>query len=416
MTAPLLLGYICSALLVQFFAFTAIVVWSSRRAGARQHASVRATPYSAPEPAWSGWRAFRVTRRDYEDAARTQCSFYLEPVDGFALPPFKPGQFLTISMKPSKVTGGEAREPRNIVRCYSLSDRPNSTQYRITIKRALGPVARPDLPPGVASTTFHDTVQVGEVLQVKAPAGQFSIDPDPHVPVVLIAGGIGITPMMSMILWSLVACPGRAIHLYYGVRDGAEQAFKAVLESLARSNPNFHLTVVYAKPASDDALGRDFHHAGYVSVDLVRRTLPHGRYRFYVCGPPAMMKSVIFGLREWGIPSPDIRQEAFGPSSVGTQPGQSAEQATSRANIFEITFVRSRRTIAWDGKDLNLLDFAERHGVAVDSGCRSGNCGTCETRLISGTVRYAQRPDYDLSSGSCLLCVGTPDSALALEA
>ena len=79
-------------------------------------------------------------------------------------------------------------------------------------------------------------------------------------------------------------------------------------------------------------------------------------------------------------------------------------------------FRRSGRTLVWDGQDENLLDFAERHGVAVDSGCRSGGCGTCETKLVSGTVRYAREPDHDVAPGHCLLCVGRPESALVLEA
>jgi ferredoxin-NADP reductase len=357
-----------------------------------------------------------VARREYEDAARAQCSFYLEPHDGCALPAFKPGQFLTFKIKPPKASGTGVGEACNVVRCYSLSDRPDPAQYRITVKRALPPVARPDLPPGYVSGHFHDHVQVGDVLQIKAPAGQFFIDPDYQIPVVLIAGGIGITPMMSMLLWSLDECPGRAVYLYYGALRGAEQAFKPVLEKLAKSNPNFHLTVVYEKPAPDDEQGRDFHHAGYVNVDLLRCTLPHRRHQFYVCGPPAMMASVISGLREWGIPPQDIFQEAFGPASVHVPRTASGATSPISAERFEVSFRRSGRTISWDGEDANLLDFAERHGVEVEFGCRSGSCGTCETKLVWGTVHYALRPDHEIAPGTCLLCVGTPGSALVLEA
>lgn len=416
MNAPVLLAYILGALLIQLAAGIGVAAWSARSTGARHRDPFLAKPESESDAAWSGWRAFRLARREYEDAARTQCSFYLEPVDGLALPAFRPGQYLTFTLARPKTSGNKASEPRNIVRCYSLSDRPDPSQYRITIKRALPPSARPDLPPGVASSVFHDTVQVGDVLQVKAPAGQFYIDPNPQGPVVLIAGGIGITPMMSMINWSLIACPGRAIYLYYGVLNGAEQAFKRVLEQLAHANPNFHLTVVYEKPAPEDEQGRDFQHKGYVSVDLIRRTLPHGRHQFYVCGPPAMMTSIISGLSKLGIPSSDIHQEAFGPASGRTPSGLRGDQASANVDAFEIRFARSGRTIEWDGEDSNLLEFAERHGVDVDSGCRSGSCGTCETKLISGTVRYAQTPDYDIAPGSCLMCIATPASALVLEA
>jgi ferredoxin len=83
---------------------------------------------------------------------------------------------------------------------------------------------------------------------------------------------------------------------------------------------------------------------------------------------------------------------------------------------FEVRFARSGRTMVWDGRDANLLAFAERHAVVVDSGCRAGSCGACETRLIAGLVDYAERPDHDIAPGHCLLCVGTPRSALVIDA
>jgi ferredoxin len=72
--------------------------------------------------------------------------------------------------------------------------------------------------------------------------------------------------------------------------------------------------------------------------------------------------------------------------------------------------------LTWDGRDASLLDFAERHGIAVESGCRSGGCGSCETRLLEGKVQYENAPDHDVAAGHCLLCVGHPSSPLVLEA
>jgi ferredoxin len=94
----------------------------------------------------------------------------------------------------------------------------------------------------------------------------------------------------------------------------------------------------------------------------------------------------------------------------------SSEPAAATSQAFDVRFSRSGRTLVWDGQDANLLDFADRHDLAVDSGCRSGSCGACETRLVSGTVDYADRPDHDIAKGHCLLCVGKPRSALVLEA
>jgi len=365
----------------------------------------------AQQSAWPGWREFRVARREFEDAACTQCSFHLEPVDGVPLPAFKPGQFLTFALQlPSD------SKTRTLTRCYSLSDRPDAKAYRVTIKRVPSPAGRPELPPGASSNHFHDRVHEGDVLRLKAPSGHFFIDPDPAVPAVLIAGGIGITPMMSMLRWCLAEQPARFLHLYYGLRNGAEQAFKATLEALAQAHSNFHLHVVYSQPGPDDLPGRDYQHAGHVDLELLQRTVPHGRHQFYVCGPPPMMQSLVPALAEWGVAAQDIHHEAFGPASVRPTTGTAAEPADSQGVALEIRFSRSGRTLAWDGRDDNLLDFAERHGVAVDSGCRAGSCGSCETKLISGNVRYAQASDHDLRAGHCLLCVGQPASALVLEA
>jgi hypothetical protein len=257
-------------------------------------------------------------------------------------------------------------------------------------------------------------VLAGDVLQVKAPSGHFFIDPDPAVPAVLIAGGIGITPMMSMLLWSLEKQPGRAIHLYYGLRHGGEHAFKEQLEQLAKAHPRFKLNVAYSSPTSSDLMGRDFQHVGRIDTTLLQHTLPHGRHHFYICGPAPMMESLVPALAEWGVPDSDVHFEAFGPASV--RRAHVEPQTTDATAVVDVGFQRSGRTVSWDGRDANLLDFAERHGIAADSGCRSGSCGSCETRLFSGSVTYDQRPDFDVTPGHCLLCVGRPATDLVLEA
>ena len=161
-------------------------------------------------------------------------------------------------------------------------------------------------------------------------------------------------------------------------------------------------------------MGRDYQHKGHVDVELLRRTLPHGRHQFYVCGPPAMMETLVPALAAWGVPVDDIHYEAFGPASVKL-PGAAAA-ALPTATGVEVRFQRSGRTLTWDAKDASLLDFAERHGVEVESGCRSGGCGSCETRLLEGSVHYDHAPDHDVAPGHCLLCVGRPSSPLVLEA
>lgn len=414
MTAAELLGLITAALLLQLMLGVAASVWRRRSTPVTLSAGVPATTGTKSEAAWAGWREFRVVRRQFEDAAQSQCSFNLQPVDGQPLPPFKPGQFLTFSLdlESPVATGGDAS--RTITRCYSLSDRPDPAHYRVTIKRVAAPTDRPGTPPGLSSNHFHDHVHEGDVLRVKAPSGHFFIDPDGAVPVVLIGGGIGITPMMSMLRWCQSAQPQRTMHLYYGLRNSREHAFKPLLEEIAALHPALRLNVVYSRPADTDTKDHDYQHEGHVDIELLRRTLPHGRHQFYVCGPPAMMQTLVPALASWGVPLGDIHYEAFGPASVRL-PG-SAEVAATEDVAIEVKFQRSGRTLFWDGRDASLLDFAERHGIEVESGCRSGGCGSCETRLITGSVSYEHTPDHDVSPGHCLLCVGRPSSPLGLEA
>lgn len=402
MTAPLLLTWILALLLLQVTLAVAVALWRRAQRPVPVPAT-QAPARSGPNAAWDGWRAFRVARREAEDAAGSQCSFHLVPVDGLALPAFLPGQFLTFQLP--------GAGPRGLTRCYSLSDAPQPGRYRVTIKRVPAPATPPGLPPGAASTHFHDQVQVGDVLSVRAPAGHFHLDTGSSTPVVLVAGGIGITPMLSMLGWLVVHQPQRPVHLFYGLRCGAEHAFKDWLHTQAAAHPALQLHVVYSQPAAADQAGRDHQHSGRIDVDLLRRTLPHGPHQFYVCGPPAMMDTLVPALAAWGVPAADLHFEAFGPASV-----RSLLPVDPGAAPVAVEFRRAGRTIAWDGSDTNLLDFAERHGVVVDSGCRSGGCGSCQTRLLAGSVTYSTAPDCEPAAGSCLLCVGRPAGALSLDA
>ncbi len=414
MTAIELLAVISAALLLELAVGIGWTVWRRHSAGVGEHPVAPAAKPVVADAAWPGWREFRVARRAFEDAAQSQCSFYLQPVDGQPLPPFKPGQFLTFALDVAPRSADRATGTRAIARCYSLSDRPEPAHYRVTIKRVPAPADHPEFEAGLSSNHFHDHVQVGDVLRVKAPAGHFFIDPDPNVPAVLVGGGIGITPMMSMLRWCIALQPQRRVHLYYGLRNSGEHAFKQQLEEIAASHPALRLNIVYSRPGESDLLGRDYQHPGHVDVELLRRTLPHGRHQFYVCGPAAMMQALVPALAEWGVPVADIHYEAFGPACVKL-PGAPDVMASAMAEV-EVRFQRSGRTLSWDGRDTSLLDFAERHGIAVESGCRCGSCGSCETRLLEGKVQYESAPDHDVAPGHCLLCVGRPSSPLVLEA
>lgn len=369
------------------------------------------------EAVWSGWRTFKVARKVVEDAAQHICSFELVPEDGQALPPFLPGQFLTFRLEIPTLTGGT----ETTIRCYSLSDAPRPSHYRVSIKRASAPIDS-QLPPGRASNFFHDQVPVGCLLQVRAPSGHFHIDHS-AAPVVLIAGGIGITPSLSMLNWCLTAQPGREIWLFYSVRHCDELVMKSHLELLAETHPNFHLWVCFSNhPMPPDFSGCDFYHGGRIDVDLLRRLLPLKPYHFYICGPTPMMESLVPALEDWGVPDGRIHFEAFGPASIQRKKSVSplitpAPAKTMQAveEVIIVNFSKSGKQLAWDPTDGILLDFAEANGIVVNSGCRAGGCGSCQTTIRAGEVTYLQSPDFDPEPGTCLLCVCTPKTGVTLE-
>ncbi len=350
---------------------------------------------------WNGTRKFTV------DKVVTECadvaSYYLVPHDNKPLPHFFPGQFLTFELS---IPGQRNR----VVRCYSLSDRPRPDYYRVTIKRVPAP---PDGKPGLVSNFFHSSVKAGDILDVKAPSGGFYLDTSRLTPVVLLAGGVGVTPMVSMANEIMTNTPQRETWFFFCVRNALDHIMKEQLEELAKANDKLRLHVCYSKPGKTDSAGRDYRHEGRLDLALLKKELPSNNFDFFMCGPGAMMSDLHEGLLEWGVDEERIHLEAFGPASVK----KTAPPAPALAEPqLKVTFSRSNCEAAWSGKEENLLDMALAQGVSISSGCRAGNCGSCKTAVKSGKVKYRKRPGCDVESGSCLTCIAVPESDLCLDA
>ncbi len=204
------------------------------------------------ELSWMGYRKFEVQRKVFEDENRSICSFYLVPHDKRPLPNFRPGQFLTFDLdirpdmaerrpahrRPYETLGHfvQERQQKPTVRCYSLSDCPRPHTYRVTIKRIPSPPTDHAAPPGLASNFCHDPVKEGDILNVKAPSGNFFLDVSREHPVVLIGCGVGVTPLLSMLNAIVATGSKRETWFFYGVRNGKEQIATEHLVNIAREH------------------------------------------------------------------------------------------------------------------------------------------------------------------------------------
>ena len=397
---------------------------------------------------WMATKAFVVDKKIIEDASASICSFYLKPLDGLALPEFLPGQFLTFSLDLPHPT--QANQLEKISRCYSLSDAFNAKYYRVSIKKCLAPL-HTDLPQGRVSHYFHNQVKEGDVLQIRAPSGQFNLSPD-RGPIVLIAGGIGITPLFTMLRHIQQHQPMREVWLFYGSRCLNDLMQLPELLALAKANPHFHLTIALSDMTEtqmqtdmeqlNQSFGSsvvDYFVQERISLNLLRHTLPFKPFDFYICGPAALMETLVPDLERWGVASNKIHFEAFGPASVkrikpvANMPANSVVNSianspsnfedsiqanlTASAQVSQISAhlghskvvcLKSGKELLWESHHLNMLELFESHGIELNSACRSGNCGSCQTTLLSGEVEYENLPNYTPDAGTCLICVAKP--------
>lgn len=355
---------------------------------------------------WNGYRKFKVVSKVEE--AHDIVSFYLAPHDGRPLPGFLPGQYLTFQIS---VPG----KSKPVIRCYSLSDSPkHPDRYRVTIKRVSPPRDNPEAPPGLISGYFHESLNENDIVDVKAPSGHFYIDMENHFPpVVLLAGGIGLTPLLSMLNALIETESQREVWMFLGVRNVKEHMMKEHLEKVAREHPNVHLKVFYSKPGESDVLDKDYHVKGRVTVENIKPFLPSNNYIFYMCAPPPMLDDLRRDLAEWGVPKKHIQFEAFGQATVKTC---KPEEKKDKAPQYNIEFSKSGKTLPWDPELSSLLDFGEAHGIPIESGCRAGNCGTCLIAIKSGEVDYVSEPGSTPEDGSCLSCIAIPKGNLVLDA
>lgn len=363
----------------------------------RQIAAVSTIAKSKRQTGWDGLRRFRIKWKVRE--SRDCHSFYLVPHDGKPLPGFLPGQYITLSLR-------QPNESKPLVRCYSLSERPRDDHYRLTVKK----VSYANGGVGKVSRYLNDVAKEGDLLAIRSPSGPFCLDPSQDTPVVLLAGGIGITPLNSMLNAIVEAEVEREVYLFYGVRNGTEHTFREALRAINQESPTVNIVTCYSQPTSSDAQGTDYDVKGHVTIDLLREYLPSNNFDFFICGPGPFTTTLVNDLLAWHVPEAAIHFEAFGPAKPKRNDSPQVEIGTS------VEFAQSDCKTTWSDACETLLELAEKNGVNIDSGCRTGSCGTCVTAIKQGKVKHTEPPSATIDEGTCLPCIAVPNGPIVLDA
>jgi uncharacterized protein len=348
------------------------------------------------------WRPFRIARIEQESS--NVRSFYLAPDDGYALTSFEAGQHLPVRL----ALEGQAKPE---IRTYTLSCAPSDGFYRLSIKLD-----------GRFSRHMHTQMQVGDLIEARAPQGDFVIDASARRPAVLLAAGIGVTPMLAML--RQIVFEGirkrrvRPTYFFYSVRHDAERAFQQELaELMQRANGAVKLLRVTSAPEESSVKGVDYDIAGRVDIALLKAALPFDDFDFYLCGPQPFMQSMYDGLRSLNIADERIHAESFGPSGLQRQVsadnnGSNGSNAPSLAPIaktdVQVLFSASGKEARWLPDSGSLLELAEQRGLEPEFSCRGGSCGTCRTQVEEGKVSYLSAPAFHCAPGEALLCCAMP--------
>ncbi len=347
----------------------------------------------AAEQLRSNWRPFRIAR--IVDESSVIRSFHLEPADGLGVITHEAGQHLPIRVRP-EVTA----EP--VLRTYTLSTAPSDGYYRISVKRQ-----------GLVSNHLHDDLAVGDVIEARAPAGGFTIDPLEARPAVLLAAGVGITPMLAMlrsiVFEGLRKRRVRPTFMFIAARTLAERAFDQEIAELAAQADGAVKVIRLLEVTEGAAPGIEFDAEGRISTELFRQTLPFDAYDFYTCGPPPFMQGLYDQLSDVGVPDARIHAEAFGPASLKRREPESAEALPPASEQpVPVAFAKSGKEARWDAAAGTLLDLAEARGLSPEYSCRGGSCGTCAVKVLAGKVTYETRPSAKVDADQALICCAVP--------
>jgi len=352
------------------------------------------------------WQTYTITKIINESSVIK--SFYLSHdhmgSEKNQRPLFSAGQFITVKAVINN---------KDVIRTYTVSSSPHDSDYRISVKRETS--SDKNIPDGVFSGYLHDKTSVGDTLQIKAAAGDFTFDTQSERPAVLIAAGVGITPMISIARFALLEAvrtrSRKKLTVIHAAHDHTQRAFFEELKEIEKSSSgNIRCFWTLSKIDDDLKAGEDYNHQGHINSALLQAVLQLDDYDFYLCGPAGFMQATYNLLRELGVNDQRIFAESFGPASLERQNDHATRlsQQIPVAKEAIVEFTRSKVKQAWTEGDGSLLEFAEAHGLLPEYGCRSGQCGSCKVKLAVGKVSYNQPLQTSINDDEVLLCCAMP--------
>jgi len=324
---------------------------------------------------------------------------------------FLPGQYASIT---SEIDGQKVR------RSYTISSSPTQHDYiELTVKREEH---------GLESRHLHDHAQTGDLLEITAPAGNFFFTGKEADGIVLIAGGVGITPMMSVLRYLTDRSYPYEIHLIYGVRTPADLIFREECAYLASRHPNVTILSIVSSAEGTDWKGP----VGFITADFIAGCVDDiVKRRIHLCGPPPMMDAVKAALEELHVPSDQVKTEDFAPPKGGPVPDKEpddeppAPPADAAGGGAAPPSAQATVNFSKSGKSGNLapdqsvLEAAEAIGVVIDFECRVGICGRCKVPLSEGTVTMEVEDALsadEKAGGMILACQAKSASNLVVDA
>lgn len=398
-----------------------------------QPAALAAPPMvvpAGPTPAIGGkkdkWSGTLRVARTFDETPEVR-TFRLVTPEGGPLPfQYDPGQFLVLTVTP---------EGQEVKRSYTIASSPTQREYcEITVKRE---------DPGVVSGFLHGSVREGDLLGVAAPSGRFTFSGQESDGIVLIGGGVGITPLMSAVRYLCDSGWGSDIFLLYCCRTSQDFIFREELEYLQRRHANLHVVATMTRAEGTVWMGLK----GRFTPAVLEQCVPGlaGR-RIHVCGPPPMMTGIRAMLEELGVPENNVHTEAFGPAqrpaakralatgctcercerrraeerapqATSDLPG-SPPEGTAPPQVATVRFQASDKAAPLPA-DETVLDIADELGVEIDNSCRVGSCGTCKVKLVSGSVTMecedGLEPD-EKADGLVLACQAKSNADVVVDA